>query len=622
MEIFTLINPHWNNIIWRIIPALLVLILSHASYGQSTIIDSGFYFQSNQLPANVIQNLATDKIHFKNIPGKRIDSTMAGNEYFYLLLKLSATAEIKDALLSIDNTSLDTVSIYAMENNQTARLLYQGGALIPYAKSRNYVWHTAKLNIGTTASFYLVAMKCAYKNMNTRYEIIPASVLQKNYEIYQRFIFIYLGIALIIAFVILLTFYLFREPVFGCYLGYVICTSGWILTHYGIVFPLLYPQMPVINEVIKPLTTLGSSAFLMKVLSMVFAEQLIKQKWLQRLLRHSVNLLAILAISMLALIVPAVPGAVKIALVFSWQIALYCTIIVIVFTPLYFFRSGYMARVFSLAVCILTGMVIIQQLANLGFIHSFFINEHGMMLGSLLEVAIMTLGLFHTFLNEKRTRDKQLIELERDRNETLKKLITVQDHERKRIAADLHDNLGPLLAALKINFRRIINTGENLQEELVGKTESIIDDSIAEIRNVAHNLMPKGLSSNGLVNTLNEYFESIGQLYQKRLLFDHHITTTINADMQTNLYRIICELVLNAARHSKAACINICIQTTGHSITVTISDDGQGFPKKDLVKNQTLGLQSAESRVHYMKGRFSLVSEQKTGTLIDIEIPL
>ncbi|CAN5629845.1 hypothetical protein BH11BAC3_BH11BAC3_07960 [soil metagenome] len=523
MKTFKLVSLNRKYLVRLIIIALLIFTFSSTVSAQSTIIDSGFYFQSKNLPATVIQNLSPEKIEFKQIHDKRIKNNLAGNEYHYLLLKLGSETLIKDAVLSIDNTSLDTVSIYKLEKGQSAKLLYQGGALVPYTKSRNYTWHTIPLDIGNTPSFYLIAMKCAWKNLNTRYEILPASELQKKYEVYQRFVFFYLGISAVIAFVILLTFYLFKEPVFGFYLGYVACTSGWILTHYGITFPLLYPQMPIINEVIKPLTSLGSSVFLIKVLSIVFAAQLEKEKWLRLLLRFSIYTLIALAIAMLLLLIPVVPGLVKIPIVIAWQLALFFSIIAIVFTPIYLIRSGYLASVFSIAVCTLTGMVIIQQLANLGFIHSFFINEHGMMLGSLLEVIIMTLGLFHTFLDEKRTKDKQLIELERDRNETLKKLITVQDNERKRIASDLHDNLGPLLAALKINFRRIINTGENLHEELVGKTESIIDDSIAEIRNVAHNLMPKGLSSNGLVNTLNEYFESIEQLYKKRHHFSSHI---------------------------------------------------------------------------------------------------
>jgi two-component system NarL family sensor kinase len=230
--------------------------------------------------------------------------------------------------------------------------------------------------------------------------------------------------------------------------------------------------------------------------------------------------------------------------------------------------------------------------------------------------------LFYNFYQEKKAKENQVIELEKERTETLKKLITVQNNERKRIASDLHDNLGPLLAALKINFRRIMNSKDSLHQNLVEKTEGIIDDSIAEIRNVAHNLMPKGLSANGLINTLNEYFEGIEQLYNKKLLFRHRIDASLTHELQTNLYRIVCELVLNAARHSQAETINVQIQTTSTIITISIYDDGQGFIRKLNGQTNTLGLQSAESRVLYMKGAFNLQSEKGRGTLIDIQIPL
>jgi two-component system, NarL family, sensor kinase len=239
-----------------------------------------------------------------------------------------------------------------------------------------------------------------------------------------------------------------------------------------------------------------------------------------------------------------------------------------------------------------------------------------------LEIAIMGFGLFYGFYKEKKESEKQVFELEKERTETLQRLIMVQDNERKRIATDLHDNLGPLLAALKINFRRIVNSGDNHKEELVEKTEMIIDDSLAEIRNVAHNLMPKGLSANGLVNTLNDYFTGIQQLYKKQIHFEHAIDTAIPAELQTNLYRIICELLLNAVKHSGATLIGVTIKTGAAMIMVNIRDDGQGFEYQPDDENKTFGLHSSESRVHYLKGTFHLQTHKGKGTLIEISIPL
>jgi signal transduction histidine kinase len=268
-------------------------------------------------------------------------------------------------------------------------------------------------------------------------------------------------------------------------------------------------------------------------------------------------------------------------------------------------------------------MATLQLLGNTGNINNFFLNEHGMAMGSSLENSITAFGLFYSLLQEKRHSQKQILALQREQTDTLSRLITVQDNERKRIAGDLHDNIGPLLAALKINFSRIINTTEpDLQNALIGKTESIIDDSIGEIRNIALNLMPKGLSLNGLINTLEEYFESIQQVYKRIIVFRHDIQSIPNPDIQINVYRVICELVLNAMKHSHARLITVSIIADQTIITIIINDDGHGFAPKEKYQKKSLGLQNAESRVLYMRGTFSLKTNTGEGTAIEMKIPL
>jgi len=180
-----------------------------------------------------------------------------------------------------------------------------------------------------------------------------------------------------------------------------------------------------------------------------------------------------------------------------------------------------------------------------------------------------------------------------------------------------------LLAALKINFRRIINVKEEQQQlELVEKTEEIIDDSIIEIRNVAHNLMPKSLSSKGLINTLHDYFADIEQLYNKRIIFTHEVQSIFEPELQINIYRVISELLLNAAKHSNAKIITVSVQADFKTVSIDVHDDGQGFSSKLNGNKKSLGIQSAESRINFLKGKFCLQSEPGNGTTVHIEIPL
>jgi len=603
---------------------VLLLLIYSTSYGQSNSFnDSMAILTNHQSPHQVIQQLAIKDLHFTKVPDRRFDIGLVANDYHYFVLKLNAPdTVVRENYISIDNTSLDTIQIYKMIANGSVILLYQGGNNMPFNTNRNYAWHTARVTIAPIPSYYLVAVKAAYKNLNLRYDIIEQDALQKRNDSYHHYVFFYLGIVSMIAVVMLIAVVLFKQSVFGAYLGYTVCAGGWILAHYCCIFPMLYPNHPGINQIIKPITSLGASLFLMEVLLQVFQNNLRAKPWLQKVLKSALFTVAIVMALMLCMLIPNLNRLVSITLVAAWQAALIYSICIIVLTPICLIQSGYTAKIFTAAVLVICVMAIVQQIANLGYINSFFINEHSITVASLLQISIMAFGLFYNFYQDKNATKKQLVQLEKERTEILKKLITVQDNERKRIAADLHDNLGPLLAALKINFRRIVYSKHSQQQTLVEKTESIIDDAIAEIRNVAHNLMPKSLSANGLIGTLNDYFEGTEQLYNKKLLFHHEIDASLSQELQTNLYRIICELVLNAARHSKAATITINIQTTPTSIAVSINDDGQGFIRKLNGQVTTLGLQSAESRVLYMKGDFNLQSEKGRGTLIDIKIPL
>jgi signal transduction histidine kinase len=246
-----------------------------------------------------------------------------------------------------------------------------------------------------------------------------------------------------------------------------------------------------------------------------------------------------------------------------------------------------------------------------------------MSLAILIENSIMAFGLFYGLLEERKMKELQVLALESEQMSTLKKLITLQEQERKRIAGDLHDNIGPLLAALKINFRRLISAKEEQKQmELVEKTETIIDDSITEIRNIAHNLMPKSLSAKGLINTLSDYFENMEQLYCKKIFFEHDVQSLFEPELQMNVYRITSELVLNAAKHSEGKEISVSIQSKKEILSVNIMDNGQGFNPKHNGNKNSLGIQSAESRVNYLKGKFRLQSQPGNGSTVNIEIPL
>jgi signal transduction histidine kinase len=584
-----------------------------------TLNDSIAIITTKERPEQVIQNTNFSHIHFAKATVNRVNFGLVGSGYNYILLKVNINQTAEDLFLSIDNTSLDTISVYKIDHNNKSSLEYRAGTLVPFDPKNKYVWHTMPLVPDYMLSFYLIAMKASQKNIDVRYEILDREQLQQKYELHDRLIFFYIGVVCLIIIIILLALLLFKRFVFAAYLGYIVCAFTWIMSHYGYLFPYVYPRMPVINEIIKPVSSLGAGYFLLTVMNAVFTRQLQSRKTLQKWTRMILIVLPFLIASMFLLLIPGLHYGIKNFLLAAWHIVLIFTLFLVALTPVSFFKSGVTAKIFSTAMFVICTMTIIQLLANSGLINNFFIEEHGITMGSLSENIIIAFGLFYNLLQERKQQEEQVLTLELAQADTLKKLISVQDHERKRIAGDLHDNIGPLLAALKINFNRIINSKEE-QNGLVQKTEDIIDNSILEIRDIAHNLMPKAITSKGLINALKDYFESIETLYHKSIIFDHDVQSIFQPDLQINIYRIICELVLNAAKHSNACKINVSLTAGEKMIDVNIFDDGQGF-RADKQKN-SIGLQSAESRVNYLKGKFSLKSEHGKGTRINIEVPL
>ncbi len=573
------------------------------------------------LPSLKLLNKKT--VIFEKKPGRCINFGLTGDEFYYALLKLDVNQISEPQYLSIDNTSLDSIFIYEIQSHNSVLKLYEGGRLIPYDSRRNFVWHTAPLNLGTKPSYYIIAVKAAEKNIHFHYDVTSYSQLLKKYEQYDRMVFFYAGIAFMILAITILSFFLFKKRVFAVYAGYMLCVSLWIIDHHGFIFPFLYPGIPALNYIIKPLSSIGAAFMLLTTQKYLFYDNLQNYPFLIRVIQWLRTYLISLLFITTLLFAPSLSSILKIFFVVLWHSGLIFSAILIAFLPLFFMNTNEVAKIFSLAMVVICLTTLSQLLANTGLIGGYFLNEHGMALGSVIENSIMAFGLLYGLIIERRAKNIQVLSLQHEQKMMLEKLIYVQVNERKRIAADLHDNIGPLLAALKINFRRIINlNGENTRNELIEKTESIIDDSITEIRNVAHNLMPKNLESKGLINTLEDYFLNVQQLYGKQLLFTHEVYSIFKPEMQVNIYFIISELVLNAAKHSTGQLINVSVKTKPSEVSIIVVDNGQGFHPNQIINHPSFGIQSAESRTNYLKGNFSLKSTVGKGTIVNIKIPL
>ncbi len=613
-----------RNIFLAFMAGALFLIFHPSAKAQSTVIsDSISILPKSFEKVPLIDHTFLTNLKFERNSNRRIRFGIGGEEHRNIILKLSASKIVPAQYLSIDNTGLDSVLIYRLDADGEVMQLYIGGRLVPFDTNSIFIWHTAPLQVENKPAYYLISVKSAQKNINFEYDISDYHSLTRRYERYYHVAFFYAGIAFMILSLIIIAVFLFRKKVLAVYAGYMVCISVWILDHYGLIFPFFYPHFFSLNIISRPISSLGAAFLLLTTQKLIFFSSANHN----HPVFHVINSLRYFLLALLffspVLVFRFTSNDLIAFFNFLWNTGLIFSIVVISYTPINFVRTNRLARIFSSAMIVISIATLNQFFVNAGLINIRFLREHGMALGSLIENSIMAFGLLYGSVLERKNKNLQVLTLQEEKKKMLERLIHTQTNERKRIAADLHDNIGPLLAALKINFRRIVNmNGANKSHELIEKTEIIIDDSISEIRNVAHNLMPRNLEGQGLIVTLETYFQNIGKLYEKQLFFTHQVYSVFKPEIAVNIYFIVSELVLNAVRHSHAHSIHVSIRSYSNTISIKILDNGRGIPDGYLVNHHSFGIQSAQSRTSYLNGTFFMKSLPGKGTFVKVKIPL
>jgi signal transduction histidine kinase/Flp pilus assembly protein TadD len=255
---------------------------------------------------------------------------------------------------------------------------------------------------------------------------------------------------------------------------------------------------------------------------------------------------------------------------------------------------------------------------------------------SISSIAVLVLALATFFflwrwiVQKKYLADQKVKQLEQE-----KQLIATQavldgeTIERTRLARDLHDGLGGMLSAVKYNLNDMMKGVilENADVTCFNKALNMLDDSISELRRVAHHMMPESLSRYGLKPAISDFCASI-PVAEFNYYGDE---TRVDAKLEVMIYRIIHELVNNALKHSGASHILVQIVQDSDSISLIVQDNGCGFdistesyhpyPSKGG-ESKGMGLQNIRSRVESYKGVILIDSRKGEGTEINVEFNL
>lgn len=267
--------------------------------------------------------------------------------------------------------------------------------------------------------------------------------------------------------------------------------------------------------------------------------------------------------------------------------------------------------------------LIIFAISNVSYV--LLLGTLGML---VLAIGLVAFILFHQRKVIKYQQQLKVME-EQQQQILLNASIRWQEEERQRIAADLHDDAGPLLATARLYLNdNLVNLDIPTQLQSINNAKQIIDDTIQLIRNISHSLMPPTLKNFGLESAVNDLFQKIsgsGAINANCRFHDYR--ERLQPQKELLLFRITQELVNNVLKHSNASFIHITQNISEGNFYIRFHHDGKGITQEDFEKmNKSsvgLGLKNIQSRIKVLDGQIRFEKDNsQTFFKVTIEMPL
>ena len=215
-------------------------------------------------------------------------------------------------------------------------------------------------------------------------------------------------------------------------------------------------------------------------------------------------------------------------------------------------------------------------------------------------------------------------------NDAIQAREQAREEERRRLARELHDDLGQAMTGLKMDLawleRKVADPSEaDRREELHGKLQmmtQVVNQCLHTLRSVITELRPQTLDQLGLIPSLEWQVDTFGRRFGLRTSFTAS-TEQVQIDMgrATAVFRMFQEMLTNVARHANASRVNVAVDLEGTSLVLTVQDNGRGVGSEKRKATST-GILGMRERVALLGGQLDMVSRPQQGTTVVVRIPL
>ena len=251
-----------------------------------------------------------------------------------------------------------------------------------------------------------------------------------------------------------------------------------------------------------------------------------------------------------------------------------------------------------------------------------------MLTGGVVLLASLILSGWLLYRRYKIKKEKELQEaILRQREKATLEILQVEDQERRRIAAELHDGVGQVMLAAWMNLQALepeMATLQPQQQQSLSKAIAMVGEGCKEVREVSHSMMPGALMNKGLQGALKDFTKQIDRKIIAINLHHEGLDKPLNEITESILYRVIQECVNNTIKHAQATELDISLHHNQEGTSVLLEDNGNGFDVKKIFNDNQhagLGLQNIKTRVEFLNGKVEWDSSPGNGTVVTIFIP-
>ncbi|GAB3989011.1 hypothetical protein GCM10028807_12920 [Spirosoma daeguense] len=546
--------------------------------------------------------------------------------YVWLYFRIQNSVAAQTVVFSFDRVDIHRVQCFRRRSGQIDTLAITGDALPFHSRpiKVNYFAIPISLKSGEQSEILIL--------LDKRNEFISGNVglyssenFLQSVRLDSALVAFFLGMA---GFIFLFNFLLWlslKDSVHLLFMAHLVATTLYVLTSLGYGFEFIWPELLFSNSLIMVMLSAlwaSTNLFLMKRFlglnrsTSRYAQATTRLAWYILIISFggcSLSLFQqqdlpvyVLRLGEFLLITWIIANALLLGAVFTEQIL----------------KKNEAAYIYVTALSFTILGTVIYSLTLLNVVNAGHFTTNWLFPGFLLEQITLAFGLT---LRYNRFRQQNLnlqLALAQERNETTTQVINAQEGERRRLAADLHDDLGGTLATLR---RRMGELRTYLRDPLAtsvfDQLESLVQNSTIDLRRIAHNLMPPEFDRLGLRHALDQLLQSQPSQPTQFSFIVAGQERRLPLEIELNIYRIVSELVQNIQKHAEAKRAAVQLLYYEDYLSVMVEDDGLGSRvTKNGEASAGLGLKNSSLRAEYIGAQLRR-DVTEAGTMVVLDIP-